>query len=119
MGFLVRPRGRRGWHRSSRGRAGCLPWTAVARAVIARTCAILAAALALGLAVPSVSSASTATDQMVALRFQPYLYFDSAERWRPIGVNRFLAETGHRVCTAGGSTCVPLTSLSQLNGQAA
>jgi hypothetical protein len=84
-----------------------------------RTFAVVAAALVLGLAVPSVSGASTANDRTVALRFQPYLYFDSAERWRPIDVNRFLAEPGHRVCTAGGTTCVPLTSLSQLNSQAA
>lgn len=80
---------------------------------------VAAVAVAVSLALPSLSSASTATDQAVALRFQPYLYFDTAERWRPIGVNRFLAEPGHRACTAGGAMCVPLTSLSQLNSQTA
>jgi hypothetical protein len=76
------------------------------------------AALALGLAIAPMAGAATPTDRVLALRFRPYLYFDSAERWRPIGVNRFLAERGHRVCTADGS-CTPLTSLSQLNSQAA
>lgn len=119
MGFMVRPCGCCRWRRLSCGRARCPRRRAVAPAVIARACAVLTAALALGLAVPPVSSASTANDQALALRFQPHLYFDSAERWRPVDVNRFLAEAGHRVCTAGGSTCVPLTSLSQLNSQAA
>ena len=121
MGIMLRPPGCRDRRGTCCGRAECLPWPAAVRAVTARTCAIVAAALvlALGLAVPCVSSASAANDHVLALRFRPYLYFDTAERWRPIGVNRFLAETGHRVCTAGGSTCVPLTSLSQLNSQAA
>jgi hypothetical protein len=119
MAPMVRSRRRSARRASSCGGAGRPQWPAAVRAVIARTFAVVTAAVVLALAVPSVSSALTASNRVLALRFRPYLYFDSAERWRPIGVNRFLGEAGHRVCGAGGSTCVPLTSLSQLNTQAA
>jgi len=55
----------------------------------------------------------------VALRFAPHLYFDSGERWRPVDVDRFLAEKGHRVCSANGSSCAALTTPSQLDSAAA
>ncbi len=55
------------------------------------------------------------TDLELAYRFRPLLLFDSAERWRPLDVNRFLAEPGHQACPpAGTGACVPLTSLAQL-----
>ena len=118
-GFMVCPcwRGRRrAW--SCGGGDGLQCRAASVRGLVARAFAVIIAVLALGAAIPAVSSASAANDQTVALRFRPYLYFDSAERWRPVGVERFLAEPGHRVCAADGM-CVPLTSLSQLNSQAA
>lgn len=86
--------------------------------VLARLRSRLATALlALGLAVlvaPPVALATPSRD--LALRFQPHLFFDSAERWRPIDVNAFLAEPGHLACPApaSGAPCTPLTSVAQL-----
>jgi hypothetical protein len=52
----------------------------------------------------------------LALRFQPHLFFDSTEPWRPIDVDAFLAEPGHQACPppSSGAPCVPLTSVGQL-----
>jgi hypothetical protein len=48
-------------------------------------------------------------DRQLALRFRPELLFDSGERWRPLDVDRFLAEPGHLACPPTGAPCVPLT----------
>ena len=42
-------------------------------------------------------------ERTLAIQFRPYLYFDSAERWRPLEVGHFLAERfadgrGHGAC---------------------
>jgi len=62
---------------------------------------------------PAASLALSRAPRDLALRFQPHLRFDSAERWRPIDVDAFLAEPGHEVCAAT-ATCAPLTSPTQL-----
>jgi hypothetical protein len=86
--------------------------------------AVACAALALGAA---PAGASPASDRALALRLRPLLLFDAKERWRPLDVDRFLAEPGHAACPAGASplapppppggappACAPLTSLAQL-----
>jgi Vacuolar protein sorting-associated protein 62 len=78
-------------------------WRPVATAVLALWLLATSAA---------ASSALSAAPRDVALRFQPHLLFDSAERWRPVDVDALLAEPGHQVCAS--SACVALTSLSQL-----
>ena len=52
----------------------------------------------------------------LALRFQPHLFFDSAERWRPTDVDAVLAETGNRLCSVTPAACTPLVSAAQLTG---
>lgn len=59
------------------------------------------------------SDASVAAQEL-ALRFQPHLLFDSAERWRPVDVDAFLSEPGHRVCSRASAPCAALTSVAQL-----
>jgi hypothetical protein len=60
------------------------------------------------------------SDAALALRFRPHLLFDSKERWRPLDVDRFLAEPGHLACPpapappAPPAACMPLTSVAQL-----
>ncbi len=91
----------------------------LARRVLAA--AVVLVALGLLGAPPTTASARTPSSLDLALRFQPHLFFDSAERWRPVGVDAFLAEPGHRVCPlpASGLPCVPLTSVDQLSSPAA
>jgi hypothetical protein len=63
------------------------------------------------------ASARTPTALDLALRFQPHLFFDDAERWRPLDVDAFLAEPGHGACVpvpAAPPACTPLTSIAQL-----
>jgi hypothetical protein len=82
-----------------------------------RRCIAIAAALALGalVAPAGAAAASAADDRALALRLRPHLLFDSGERWRPLDVDRFLAEPGHLACPAGpGAVCTPLTSAAQL-----
>lgn len=82
-----------------------------------RTLAAAAVLAAILLATcPQVSSARAVSPLALALRFQPHLFFDSAEPWRPIDVDAFLAEPGHQACPppASGVPCAPLTSLAQL-----
>ena len=81
----------------------------------------LASALALcallALACVPAASARSPTPLDLALRFQPHLFFDSTEPWRPLDVDAFLAEPGHGACVSapGGSpACTPLTSIAQL-----
>ncbi|HEY1538491.1 MAG TPA: hypothetical protein VGF63_03760 [Solirubrobacteraceae bacterium] len=66
--------------------------------------------------VPAGATARTVTPLDLALRFQPHLLFDRGEPWRPIDVDAFLAEPGHRACSAASGTpvCAPLTSVAQL-----
>jgi len=59
-------------------------------------------------------SASAADDRGLALRLRPRLLLDSMERWRPLDVDRFLAEPGHLACPPAGGACAPLTSVAQL-----
>lgn len=50
-------------------------------------------------------------DHWLAYAFRPHLRFDSAERWRPLDVDRLLAEPGHLACPAPAvpPPCAPLT----------
>ena len=66
---------------------------------------------------PAVAVAAPADDLALALRFRPRLLFDAKERWRPLDVDRFLAEPGHQACPPQAvppAPCAPLTSLAQL-----
>jgi hypothetical protein len=65
---------------------------------------------------PVTASALSTVPRDLALRFQPHLHFDTAEPWRPIDVDGFLAEPGHQVCAPGPSPtrCVPLTAPAQV-----
>jgi hypothetical protein len=56
--------------------------------------------------------------QDLALRFQPHLLFDSAERWRPVDVDAFLSEPGHRVCSRPSAPCAASTSVARLTPSA-
>jgi hypothetical protein len=66
---------------------------------------------------PAAASAAPADDLALALRFRPRLLFDQRERWRPLDVDRFLAEPGHLACPPASNPpapCMPLTSVAQL-----
>jgi hypothetical protein len=80
-----------------------------------RFATVCAATAALALAGASVAAAAP-SDLALALRLRPRLLFDSKERWRPIDVDRFLAEPGHVACPplGSGAACAPLTSVGQL-----
>lgn len=63
------------------------------------------------------AATSPAGDLALALRFRPLLLFDSAERWRPLDVDRFLREPGIQACAGPGlapAACVPFTGVAQL-----
>ena len=62
----------------------------------------------------TTDTARAEDDQALATRLRPYLYFDTGERWRPIDVDGFLAESGHSICTPTPAACTPLTSLAQV-----
>jgi hypothetical protein len=80
----------------------------VVRRAIAIWC--LLAALA-----PVAAGAAPADDLALALRFRPRLLFDAKERWRPVDVDRFLAEPGHQACPAVGlGPCAPFAGVAQL-----
>jgi hypothetical protein len=100
---------------------------AMTRSAITRLTALCAALAAGALAAAASASASPAGDLALALRFRPLLFFDAHERWRPLDVDRFLAEPGHAACPAGASplapppapgtpapACVPFTGVAQL-----
>jgi hypothetical protein len=80
---------------------------------VAATAALALCCLAM---FPAPSRALSRAPLDLALRFQPHLFFDSAERWRPVDVDAFLAEPGHAVCPPPSTLapCAPLTSLAQL-----
>jgi hypothetical protein len=63
---------------------------------------------------PALAGARAVAAGELALRFQPHLLFDSAERWRPVDVDAFLLEPGHQVCPQAPAPCAALTSLAQL-----
>lgn len=95
------------------------------RARIVRAAATLGVASALAAASPASADrpspgGSAPDDRWLALRFRPLLHFDARERWRPLDVDRFLAEPGHAACPpatvppAPPTACVPLTSAAQL-----
>lgn len=75
---------------------------------------------ALALCALFATGATAADDHALALRFRPQLLFDSGERWRPLDVDRFLAEPGHLACPPAGPAptappvCTPLTSVAKL-----
>ena len=76
---------------------------------------VLLAALA-----PAAAAAAPADDLALALKFRPRLLFDVKERWRPIDVDRFLAEPGDQACPPlGQGPCAPFTSVAQLTPQVA
>lgn len=83
-------------------------------AVLATWIALTAAAAAAG---PPSPGGSYPSDVELALRFRPLLLFDSAERWRPLDVDRFLREPGIQACPGPGlapAACVPFTGVAQL-----
>lgn len=96
----------------------------MARRAIGRALAIcgaiaLLAALAGGPAAAAVPrpGGSYPDDMWLALHFRPLLMFDSAERWRPLDVDRFLREPGIQACPGPGlapAACVPFTGVAQL-----
>jgi hypothetical protein len=71
--------------------------------------AVLAGLATLVTAPASATGGSPPTDYELAKRFQPYLMFDHAERWRPIDPSVVLAEGNHRACVASGP-CRPISS---------
>lgn len=84
--------------------------------MVRRASALIATlAICAGLA-PAVAAAATpASDLALALRFRPRLLFDQKERWRPLDVDRFLAEPGHLACPpVGAGPCAPLAGVAQL-----
>lgn len=86
-------------------------WAIIAALAI---CAGLAGAAAA--AVPNPGG-SYPDDLRLAQHFRPRLFFDSKERWRPLDVDRFLAEPGHLACPPASTPptpCFPLTSGAQL-----
>jgi hypothetical protein len=66
----------------------------------ARNCLVVLASLLVVL-VPGAGAAIAAPRAIdLALRFQPHLFFDSADPWRPLDVDAFLAEPGHQACVS-------------------
>jgi hypothetical protein len=53
----------------------------------------------------------------LAERFRPRLWFDSAERWRPLNVDALLDEGRHRFCTRGKGPdrCTPIARASDFD----
>ncbi len=64
------------------------------------------------------AAASPAGDLALALTFRPLLRFDSAERWRPLDVDRFLREPGIQACPPATPSppapCAPFGGVAQL-----
>ncbi|HEV7804716.1 MAG TPA: hypothetical protein VGO80_02775 [Solirubrobacteraceae bacterium] len=83
-----------------------------------RTCRIAVVASLLGMLALGASAAPAAPRQIdLALRFQPHLFFDRGEPWRPTNVDALLAEPGHQLCTTTPTAaCTPLVSAAQLTG---
>ena len=81
------------------------------RAALAIAGALAVCALS---ALPATAATATGDNRALALRFRPHLLFDSGERWRPLDVDRFLAEPGHLACPLAPASCTPLTSVAQL-----
>jgi hypothetical protein len=76
--------------------------------------AVLGAWIALAAGGATAAAASPAADLSLALRFRPLLLFDSAERWRPLDVDRFLREPGIEACPSAPAPCTPFASVAQL-----
>lgn len=94
--------------RARRAKIGAMMRRACAAIAVLATTVALAAAGAPAAALPT-------TDLALALRFRPLLFFDAAERWRPLDVDRFLAEPGIQACPPiGTGACTPFTSVAQL-----
>jgi hypothetical protein len=53
-------------------------------------------------------------DAELARRFRPHLMLDSHELWRPLDVERFLAEGWHRVCRRPGGPCPAIAGAGDL-----
>lgn len=81
----------------------------MARTLMATFGALAACALA-----APAGAAAAPSDLALAREFRPHLLFDSKERWRPLDVDRFLAEPGHQACPPAPGVCTPLTSVAQL-----
>ncbi|HWT93965.1 MAG TPA: hypothetical protein VN238_13260 [Solirubrobacteraceae bacterium] len=54
--------------------------------------------------------------EYLAHKFRPILYFDENEHWRPLNVDKMLAQPGHRVCDPIG--CGPVSSLATMTASA-
>lgn len=90
---------------------------ALAGFVVLATWAVLASGGAAAPAAVPSPGGSYPDDTWLALRFRPLLLFDSAERWRPLDVDRFLREPGIQACPGPGlapAACVPFTGVAQL-----
>lgn len=89
-----------------------------ARAIIGALaiCALVLLGAAPGGAMAQDARSATAADDLaLALRLRPRLLFDAKERWRPVDVDRFLAEPGDQACPpAGQGPCAPFASVAQL-----
>jgi hypothetical protein len=67
-----------------------------------------------------------ALQQALAIRFRPHLYFDSAERWRPLDVETFMAERfppddpppRHKVCDSVDGPCEFAVDIGDLRADA-
>lgn len=55
-------------------------------------------------------------EEDLAQAYRPVLRFDTAERWRPLNAESFLAEGGHELCVDDwlGDTCNPLSNWTDL-----
>ena len=77
----------------------------------------VALALALcGVLAPAAAAAAPPRDRALALAFRPQLLFDAEERWRPLDVDRFLAEPGHAACPPAAAGA-PVTSAQLAHGR--
>lgn len=67
---------------------------------------LLVAIVAALLSLPPVAALAARPDDLaLATQFRPHLWFDTAELWRPIDVEAFVAEPGHKSCVAHVKKC--------------
>jgi hypothetical protein len=51
----------------------------------------------------------------LATRFEPVLRFDNSEKWRPLNVESFFAESQHQICDNGTCDTAPIKTAADLN----
>lgn len=81
-----------------------------------RTVPLMVVIVLLSIAATAQANVPGLDRERLAYRFQPHLFFDSLERWRPLEINAFLAERGHRACQSlrGPGPCPRFTDPAQL-----